>query len=255
MDMLAECAEADAVGKALAGDPTAGRPCAMLRSIMLAGMVLGVSLAQGEDAGKAPPKGPRSPQVNYPVAALRKGIEGTVEIRYTVQPDGTVTDVTLLNQAPKELAAPVVAVVGKWNAGPAQPGDPARPEVRTQRFQFRLAEDELPAPKLVAVTDRQLQAIKVISADRSGVVGPVCVRAVEPVYPADLPRPGSKVTVEFEVGAAGKVGGVEFPKPIPEALATAVKAALEAWEFRPATKDRQPVPVRVRFVFEFNRLR
>lgn len=227
----------------------------MLRSILLAGMVLGVSRALGEDAGKAPPQGPRSPSVNYPLAALRRGIEGTVEIRYTLQPDGTVTDVTLLNEASKELAAPVVAVVEKWNAGPAQPGDPARPEVRTQRFQFKLAEDGLPAPKLVAVTDRQLQAIKVISAYRSGVVGPVCARAVEPVYPADLPRPGSKVTVEFGVSAEGKVSEVEFPKPLPESLATAVKTALEGWQFRPATKDRQPIPVRVRFMFEFNRLR
>ena len=222
---------------------------------MLAGMVLGVWLATGEEAGTVRPKSPRSPQVNYPVAALRKGIGGTVEIRYTVQPDGTVTDVTLLNEAPKELAAPVVAIVGKWNAGPAQPGDPSRPEVRTQRFQFKVDESEPPAPKLVAVADRQLQSIKVISTDRKGIVGPVCVRPVEPVYPADLPRPGSKVTVEFDVGVEGKVSAVEFPKPIPAALATAVKTALEGWQFRAATKDRQPVAVRVRFVFEFNRLR
>jgi TonB family protein len=78
---------------------------------------------------------------------------------------------------------------------------------------------------------------------------------VEPVYPAELPRPGSKVTVEFEVNAEGGVANVEFPKPVAESLAAAVKTALEGWRFRPAIQDRQPVPVRVRFVFEFNRHR
>jgi TonB family protein len=250
--MGAECAEADGRGKALAAGGAVGKYCGMIRGLVVAGMILGAGMKRGAEAA---PKARRPPVIHYPINALRKGIEGTLEVRYTVQPDGRVTDVTLLNEAPKELAAPVIAAVGKWNAGPAEAGDPPRPEVRTQRFQFKLAESDPPAPKRVAVTDRQLKAIKVVSPIRNEVVAPECLHAVEPVYPAELPRPGSKVTVEFEVNAEGGVANVEFPKPVAESLAAAVKTALEGWRFRPAIQDRQPVPVRVRFVFEFNRHR
>lgn len=213
--------------------------------------------ADGADVPTKEQTAPRPARlmVDYPLPALRKGIEGTVELQFTVHADGKVTDVRLLNETPKALSVPVMAALRKWNAGPWREGDPPRPEVRTQRFEFKLAKSEAPRWPFTVITEPQLKALKVLSAKGTCEVGPEWTKVVEPAYPADLPRPGSKVTVEFDVGVEGKVSAVEFPKPIPDALATAVKTALEGWRFRPATKDRQPVAVRVRFVFEFNRLR
>lgn len=68
-------------------------------------------------------------------------------------------------------------------------------------------------------------------------------------------RDNGRAVLDPDLIAVGVVANVEFPKPVAESLATAVKTALEGWRFRPAIQDRQPVPVRVRFVFEFNRHR
>lgn len=76
---------------------------------------------------------------NWPRKALEKGIEGFVELEFTIQPDGTVTDVEVVNAGPGKLfvSSSTYAIL-KWEFTPLTIDGQALARRATQRFDFLL---------------------------------------------------------------------------------------------------------------------
>ncbi|MGH8496848.1 MAG: energy transducer TonB [Gammaproteobacteria bacterium] len=75
----------------------------------------------------------------WPREALVKGIEGFVELEFTIQPDGTVADVEVLNAEPRRLfVRDAIRAVLKWKFKPRiVDGQPVSRRA-TQRIEFKL---------------------------------------------------------------------------------------------------------------------
>ena len=62
-----------------------------------------------------------SVQPDYPVRASRRRIEGKVELQFTVQPDGSVTDVTVVSSKPLGMFdREAIAAMERWRFAPQQ---------------------------------------------------------------------------------------------------------------------------------------
>jgi TonB family protein len=78
-------------------------------------------------------------EVDYPVRALQKGIEGWVEIGYTVNPDGTVSNVTVAKAVPATWFEPAaVKAVGKLRYQPVMQGGKPVAVTSQVRVVFRM---------------------------------------------------------------------------------------------------------------------
>lgn len=57
----------------------------------------------------------------YPASALRRGIEGEVDVEFTVQPDGSVTDIRIISATPRGVFEQSVRrAVARWGFKPRQ---------------------------------------------------------------------------------------------------------------------------------------
>jgi periplasmic protein TonB len=73
-------------------------------------------------------------QPRYPLPALRSGIEGSVEVAFDIQPDGSVRNVQMLSATPKGVFdASALAVATRWRFEPS--GQSHRSQ-RTVRFRL-----------------------------------------------------------------------------------------------------------------------
>lgn len=75
-----------------------------------------------------------SAQARYPVIAMRRKLEGQVELAFTVRPDGSVDDVRVLSSEPDDVFdREAVAAMERWRFAP-QPAESHGRRV----FDFRL---------------------------------------------------------------------------------------------------------------------
>lgn len=236
----------------------------MLRALFLGSFItwlsmIGLAAVAGEPAKtvNSPPKSGRFPQppLPYPAKARDRGVEGVVVAEFVVLANGRIGEVRITNDAPALLADPVKAALKAWNAGPPEPGDPPRPESRTARYEFRLSESTGKGKwPFVALSEKQFRRLKILTTPDAFDTPPDWAHLAEPVYPAALPKPRANVAVQFDVSEAGTVENLALSDETPDPLATAIRDALGRWKFTPASKDRQPVRVRIEFVLEFKRL-
>jgi protein TonB len=79
---------------------------------------------------------PRFP--DYPPDLQRAGIEGQVVVRFTVEPDGSVSEPAVQGSPPAQLAALALDAIRQWKFVPAMKnGTPVRARLQ-QPFLFRL---------------------------------------------------------------------------------------------------------------------
>jgi protein TonB len=77
----------------------------------------------------------------YPSDALKRGIEGWVELAFTVQPNGTVDDVEVRNASPAEIFdAAAVRAIRQWRFEPVQRNGKAVPQRAMVRLRFNEAQ-------------------------------------------------------------------------------------------------------------------
>lgn len=73
----------------------------------------------------------------YPPIALRRRIEGFVELSFTVQPDGRVTDISVIDSEPRTLFnREAINALERWRFAPSPTAVKGR-----RTFDFKLAED------------------------------------------------------------------------------------------------------------------
>ena len=88
---------------------------------------------------------------------------------------------------------------------------------------------------------------QVYKSGDAGVTRPVLVKSVPPTYPADAMRrkvQGS-LLLRGVVLETGRVGEVEIEQSLDPELDQGAIRAFKQWEFKPGTKDGQPVAVSV----------
>lgn len=80
---------------------------------------------------------------NYPLAAARGGIEGKVELAFTIRTDGSVGDVTVISATPRGVFEQAARqAVARWKcSAPEVDGRPQPQRVR-QVLEFNLQQDE-----------------------------------------------------------------------------------------------------------------
>ena len=91
------------------------------------------------------------------------------------------------------------------------------------------------------------------SAAAVGFREPAPYRRLRPAYTDEAARAGAEATVDVtvEIGADGEVGRVEVVRWAGFGLDDAVVSTVRQMHFRPATRDGQPVPVRVLLRYNF----
>jgi protein TonB len=118
----------------------------------LDGFTDGVAQGTGSAPPPPPPPPPEPPKVepiikpsersgnkfpNFPKAALREGVEGTVVVEFTVLPDGRTADPKILS-GPKEFYEAVLEAVPTWRYEPATQGGKKISCRTTKKVTFRL---------------------------------------------------------------------------------------------------------------------
>jgi TonB family protein len=85
------------------------------------------------------------------------------------------------------------------------------------------------------------------------VAYPVLVKEVKPKYTESAMRRKVQGTVEISavVRKDGKVGTMQVIRPLDEELDVQAMDALKQWEFKPGTKDGEPVNVEVQIELTF----
>ena len=78
---------------------------------------------------------------DYPGAAARKGIEGSVDVRFTITAQGAVTDVSVMSSDPAEIFdKAAVEAVRRWRYDPRFVDGQAVASQSQVRLQFKRPE-------------------------------------------------------------------------------------------------------------------
>ena len=91
------------------------------------------------------------------------------------------------------------------------------------------------------------------SAPEPKLEPPVLTKFVDAEYPSDALGKGisARVVMKVEIDAEGKVATVEILQPVGMGFDEAAAAAVRQFEFKPATLDGEPIPVRIEYVYNF----
>lgn len=95
------------------------------------------SMVQRGDAGVEDPRCAECPVVRYPEAAKRAGVQGTVELSYTISETGTVESLTIEQSGGEILDQAVLAGVRQWQYEPATKYGVRVKMAWRQRFRFQ----------------------------------------------------------------------------------------------------------------------
>lgn len=111
------------------------RPMPALLLVATVGLAAFGPLAMADTVA---PKAVNTPAPDYPPKAFKDGTEGYVEVEFTVMPDGSVQDVSVVGADPPhtfEVAA--VKAVSQWSFKPGtRDGSPVAAHVR-QKIDFK----------------------------------------------------------------------------------------------------------------------
>ncbi len=195
----------------------------------------------------------------YPKDALRSGIEGKVELRAVVAPDGQTKDLTVLS-GDSEFSQNALAAVRKWHFHPeVRQGQPVETTYRIHvRFNPMLREansdvelesplQEPPPISSLAKPERPDLRPEIHHMSEPGLVAPKQLYSPEPEFSAkaSLERQQGNVDVDLVVGTDGLPRNLQIACSSAPDLNDNAIAAVKQWKFAPATKDGKPVPVEI----------
>ncbi len=223
----------------------------MRRLAMVLGIMTGLAsfpatAGTQEVTDTLPPRVVKEVKPTYTAAARAEGIEGTVTLDCTVQPDGTTADVRVVKSLHHELDKEAQSALAEWRFSPGTKAGKPVPVRVTVEISFALATDRtahrgpgLDSPEVHRPVD--------------GVTTPTLVHEVKPRYAPEAMRAGVQGRVKLECvvlsdGTVGDVRVVEKMHPLQDGEAV---RSLQQWTFKPGTKDGVAVPVRVEVEMTF----
>ena len=202
----------------------------------------------------------RSLQARYTPEAIQARIEGVVELRMVVLPDGNVRDVQVTKSLDTTygLDQQAIDAAKQWSFRPGTKDGRAVPMFVTIVMEFRLSDRGSPptpsqTPAAAAARDEFYK--DTYPSVYPALVQPVLLRSPQPKYTSDALRAKLQGTVEVEavVGVDGTVSRARVTKSLDTQLGldeSAVDAA-KSWVFEAGRLNGQPVPVVVRLKLEF----
>ena len=181
----------------------------------------------------------------FPDSALKAGLPGTVFLKFKVNVDGSVSDVSVL-KGDDIFRKPAIDAILQFRYIPAEhEGSPVAVWM-TQHFSFQLINPPLDSHSEPSPTGRDTATAHVVL--ESDVVGkkPYPIRIVAPEIPEaargeDIVGP-VLVLLRFRVDVNGLVSDVSVLKGPEVFHKSAIEAVLQ-WSFRPAEHNGRAVPV------------
>ncbi len=101
-----------------------------------------------------PPKVLSMPLPRYPATQLKLGIEGKVSVSFTVQIDGSTSDVTVIEATHKDFAREAVRAVLKWRFTPGLKNGQPVPHRMKAPVLFKMEPANEPSPSPANQADR-----------------------------------------------------------------------------------------------------
>jgi TonB family protein len=201
----------------------------------------------------------------YPKAALRNGIEGNVELRAVIAPDGKWRDLAVLSGNP-EFSHNATLAIRKWRFYPElRQGKPVETTYKIHvRFNLMLQEADsevelespLPeSPPIPALAKRHRQdlGLEVHRMSEPGMVAPKQLYSPEPEFSekARIEAQQGNVDIDLVVGTDGLPRDLEIACSSSPDLNDNAISAVKQWKFAPATKDGTPVPAEILIEISF----
>jgi TonB family protein len=201
----------------------------------------------------------------YPKAALRSGIEGKVELRAVIAPDGKSKDLAVLSGA-SEFSPNAIVAIRKWRFHPeVRQGRPVETTYRIHvRFSPMLQEansdvelesppPEPPPTSSLAKRHRSNLGSDIHRMPEPGIVAPKQLYSPEPEFSerARIEAQQGNVDIDLVVGADGLPHDLEIACSSSADLNDNAISAVKQWRFAPATKDGNPVPAEILIEISF----
>ena len=201
----------------------------------------------------------------YPKAALRSGIEGKVELRAVIAPDGKSKDLAVLSGA-SEFSQNAIVAIRKWRFHPeVRQGRPVETTYRIHvRFSPMLQEansevelesplPESPLASSPANPRRQNLGREIHRMPEPGIVAPKQLYSPEPEFSekARIEAQQGNVDIDLVVGTDGLPRDLEIACSSSPDLNDNAISAVKQWKFAPATKDGNPVPAEILIEISF----
>ena len=177
----------------------------------------------------------------YPPQAMNSGISGLVRMECVIQPDGTISDVKVVESLDPVVDAEAVRALKQWTFTPGFKDGKAVPVIVEIEMSFSM------------VRGPRLGSSDVFQAG-PGVILPVATESPRPDYPDAARSAGIRgsVTIDCVVLTDGTVGDARVSKPLDRALDAQAMKTLRRWRFHPGTKDGVAVPVQVSIEMTFD---
>ena len=188
---------------------------------------------------------------DYPEEALNSKIDGEVHLKFIVNVDSSVSDVTVL-KGPEIFHNAATDAALQWRFRPAMHRGKVVPAWMIMPIGFSLR-PEGEAPSLDSVDagrERAFELGAVVDAE------PVIIHSIPPIYPDNAQEPGLEVNVflKFKVNVHGIVSDVRVLKvsvhgpvsnggPRGNAFRQPAIDAISQYRFKPAEHEGRPVPV------------
>jgi TonB family protein len=202
----------------------------------------------------------------YPKQALRKGIEGKVELRAAIAADGKTKDIAVLSSN-SEFSQNALAAIRKWRFHPElRKGEPVETTYKIHvRFNPMLQEAnsdvelESPPPETPPISSRAIPHRQDVGpenhrASEPGIVAPKAIYSPQPDFPETARKAGERgtVTISLIVGVDGKPRDLKVECASALDLAQKAIETITTWKFEPGTKDGKPVMVAIAVEVQFH---
>lgn len=188
----------------------------------------------------------REVRPQYPVEAMRAGIEGNVEIEVTIGEDGKVTHARVIHSANPALDNKALEAARQWLFAKPTEGS----VTRTIELTFTLRGSPPAPPPAPASAAREIapEAVRV----GGNIKTPMKTRHVNPRYPAAAREANlsGMVVLEILIGRDGRVENASVLRSMPLLDKAAIEAVTQ-WEFRPTLLNGTPVPVIMTVTVQF----
>ena len=179
----------------------------------------------------------------YPHDLLTKGVEGTAQVNFSVNKEGEISEVAIVEATEPDFGAALAAAIVAWHFKPLyHQGEKAWADFSIL-WKFTRPNEENTGPESLTALNSGINRAGAKELDRP--LSPLYRRA--PVYPPELfsAKTSGQADIEIIVNQSGRVCWPRIIRATDPAFGWAAATALSRWYFETPRKGGKPVDVRV----------